>query len=741
MSDDLDRLLRRAERERRARKEAERLLEERSLALYHSSQKLRLELDRNQRYLDTVQTVMVALDGEGRISMINRKGCELLAYEERELLGRNWFETCLPQPLGMETVYPVFRRILSGDLQAVEHVENPILCRDGQQRLIAWHNAYFTDDQGGIVGTLSSGEDITEHKQAQERLRLAATVYETSQEGMTVTDATGRIVSVNRAFSEITGYTESEVLGRNPSLLKSGRHDSEFYRALWRAIRETGRWQGEIWNRRKNGEIYPEWLSINAVCDDEDRVSHYVAAFSDITRVKESEERLEQLAHYDPLTGLPNRLLLQARLTHAIGRARREGHRVGLLYLDLDRFKDINDSLGHPAGDELLMGIAGRLAPRIRAEDTLARQGGDEFVLLLERLDDPQGAAQLAQSILHLLADPFLIAGREVYISASIGISLFPDDAADATQLSRNADSALYQAKTGGRNTYRFYTEALTRAAEERLALEGDLRRALERGEFEVYYQPQVDTFDGRLVGVEALVRWNHPQQGLVSPARFIPVAEETGLIVPLGEWVLRSACVQAKAWLDAGLPPLNLAVNLASRQFREHDLAERVAAILAETGYPAGRLELEITESAIMEQGEEAIAMLRQLKGLGVSIAIDDFGTGYSSLAYLKRFPVDKLKVDRGFIRDIPEDQNDMEIAATIIAMAKNLRLKVLAEGVETEAQLAFLQVHGCETYQGYLFSRPVPAEELEALVRVGTARMQGRTEQERLAAQETPR
>lgn len=592
MNEDPERLRRRAERERRARKEAERLLEEKSLALYLSSQQLR-------SVLDSAGDGIFGTDLEGRCTFINAAGLRLLGYERAEdLLGR--------------------------DILALSHHTRA----DGTP---------YPADACPVSRAISTGEGI---------------------------------------------LVDDEV----------------FFRA--------------------DGSAFPTEYRAHPLRHGKQTMGA-VVTFRDITRLKESEERLEHLAHYDPLTGLPNRLLLQSRLSHAIDRARRGEHRAGLLFLDLDRFKDVNDSLGHPAGDELLMGIAKRLLPRIRGEDTLARQGGDEFVLLLERIGDPQDAAQFAQSILRLLADPFHIAGREVYIGASIGISIYPDDAADATQLNRNADTALYQAKTGGRNTYRFYTEAMTCAANERLALEGDLRRALEQNEFQVHYQPQVDTSDGRLVGVEALVRWNHPRDGLISPARFIPVAEETGLIAPIGEWVLRSACAQAKAWLDAKMPPITLAVNLASHQFSSRKLADRVAAILTETGYPAEHLELEITESAIMEQGEEAIAILRQIKELGVFIAIDDFGTGYSSLAYLKRFPVDKLKVDQSFIRDIPQDQNDMEIAATIIAMAKNLRLKVLAEGVETEAQLAFLKERGCEQYQGYLYSRPVPAGEIEAFAR----------------------
>ncbi len=416
---------------------------------------------------------------------------------------------------------------------------------------------------------------------------------------------------------------------------------------------------------------------------------------------------------------LPNRTLFHSRLSHAIQLARRNEKRLALLFLDMDGFKNINDSLGHPAGDELLQAVARRMADHLRAVDTLARVGGDEFVILLENLRDSKEAAIVAQNVLSLLLKPFrLDAGQEVFIGTSIGISLFPDDADDATRLVRNADAALYQAKAQGRNTYRFYTEELTRSANERLRLESSLRRALENDEFIVHYQPQISLRDGRMVGAEALVRWRISDGKLIPPGQFIPLAEETGLIRPIGEWVMRTACAQFPAWEDAGLVPISLAVNLSTRQFEQRDLAERMRAILVETGFPATRIEFEITESAIMEQGEHAFDTLAKLKNLGATLSIDDFGTGYSSLAYLRRFAVDKLKIDQSFIREIPRNTNDQEIAATIIAMARNLKLHVLAEGVETQDQLDFLVMHGCDAYQGYLFSPPIAAEDFQRLL-----------------------
>lgn len=558
-----------------------------------------------------------------------------------------------------------------------------------------------------------------ERGRAELSLRQAAAVFKSTREGVVITDLQPRIVDINPAYTAITGYTEADVLGRNPNMLQSGREDLTFYQAMWGSIIETGHWQGEIWNRRKNGELFPELLTISTVYDAEGLPSNYVGVMTDISQLKDSEARLEHLAHYDPLTHLPNRLLLQSRLKHALETAERHKRRVAVLYIDLDRFKNVNDSLGHPVGDELLEALALRMRARLREDDTLGRLGGDEFLLILEDVQRPDNAAEMAKEMIQMLEQSFhLPSGHEVYVGASIGISLYPDDGLTSTALIQHADVALYQAKETGRNTFSFYTPGLTEAADERLEMEARLRRALVQNEFVLHYQPQVDMHTGKVTGCEALVRWNDPERGLISPIRFIPLAEETGLIVPLGEWVLHQACVQARAWLDAGLPPLLLAVNLSARQLQQANIVERVAAILDKTGLPAAHLKLELTESMIMGHGEEAVVLLQALKDLGLSLSIDDFGTGYSSLAYLKRFPIDELKIDQGFVRDIPLDHNDMEIAAAIISLARSMRLKVVAEGVETEAQRDFLLQQGCNAYQGYLFSEPLPAEDLARLV-----------------------
>lgn len=558
---------------------------------------------------------------------------------------------------------------------------------------------------------------------AAETLRQAAAVFESTREGVVITDLQPRILAVNRAYTEITGYSEEQVLGKNPKIIRSGRHDEIFYQAMWASLNSVGHWRGEIWNRRKNGEVYPQWLTISTVRNEIGEPSNYVGVFTDITQMKQSEARLTHLAHYDPLTGLPNRLLVQSRLQHAIERAQRHHHRVAVLYVDLDRFKNINDSLGHPVGDELLIMLSARMKKRLREEDTLARLGGDEFLLMLEDIKEPREPAKLAQNLMSLLSMPFALpSGHEIFVNASIGISLYPDDASSVTELIQHADMAMYQAKQEGRSTYRYHTEALSIAANERLQMETRLRLALASEEFVLHYQPLIDARSQRVVGVEALLRWQPPDRGgMVAPGKFIPTAEETGLIVPLGEWVLRAACTQGKAWTDAGLPPLVMAVNLSVRQFQSENLVRFVQQVLAETNFPAALLELELTESMFMEHAEQSIDTLRTLKALGVSLAIDDFGTGYSSLTYLKRFPIDKLKIDQSFVQGLAEDLNDREIAATIIAMARGLKLKVLAEGVESQQQLAFLQQHGCDYYQGYLFHKPAPASELETWLRDG--------------------
>lgn len=557
-------------------------------------------------------------------------------------------------------------------------------------------------------------DDITERRQNEDRLKQAAAVFGNTSEGVMITDAQGVIQMVNSAFCKLTGYSEEEITGVPSSMLQSGRHDEAFYDQMWHSITETGNWQGEIWNRRKDGSTYPELLSISAIYDNHHRISHYVGVFADISRLKESEQKLSYLAHHDMLTGLPNRLMFQARLTHALDISQRQNKQLALLLLDLDRFKDVNDSFGHAAGDELLQQVAAMLKERLRQVDTVCRMGGDEFAIILENVHSEEDAGMLADEIIALLSRTWNLSnGCEATIGASVGISLYPSQSSDAESLLQHADAALYQAKGEGRGLFRYFSEELTFGARKRLELEARLLRALQNDELEVYYQPQIELSSGRVTGAEALVRWIDPERGVITPQEFILLAEQTGIIKEISAVVLRKSCAQLKAWLQQGIEPIHVAVNLSAVQLRHSNIKEVIAEVLEESQLPACYLELEITESALMEREQESIDQLNELRALGVSIAIDDFGTGYSSLAYLKKFPIDVLKIDKSFVADIPHDKDDMVIASTIVAMGHSLGLKVVAEGVETEAQLTFLQSKDCHLYQGYLCSPPLPSNQ----------------------------
>ena len=556
-------------------------------------------------------------------------------------------------------------------------------------------------------------EEIAERELAEEKLRLSAKVFDNTVEGVIITDAEQHILAVNRAFTRVTGYDEEEMKGSTPRLLKSGRHDHMFYEEMWRSLNENGQWIGEIWNRRKNGEVYPERLTIGAVKDPGGAIKHYVGVFSDITDIKRSQERLDFLAHHDPLTNLPNRLLFNHRLQHSIGLARRNSRQLAVLFIDLDHFKNVNDTLGHDLGDELLKTVAASLGGQIRKSDTLARIGGDEFILLLDSVETPRYAAAIAEKFLHILSRTVNISGYDITISASIGIAFFPGDGEDAITLVKNADTAMYFAKTQGRNAYHFYSPKMSDYARERLHLEGLLRRAIERDELLLHYQPKLDLATGALTGVEALVRWNSPELGMVSPLRFIPIAEDIGFISTLGEWVLRTACRQIIAWEAAGFHLPSMAVNLSVRQMDRGDIVDTVTRVLQETGLQPSRLELEVTESAIMKN-DQALEQLDSLRALGIELSVDDFGTGYSSLSYLRRLRVQKLKIDRSFITDVTSEPSREAIVRAVIAMAKALGLKVIAEGIETEVEAEFLRSEGCHQGQGYLFSRPLPPEDL---------------------------
>ncbi|ROM80208.1 GGDEF domain-containing protein [Pseudomonas brassicacearum] len=554
-----------------------------------------------------------------------------------------------------------------------------------------------------------------ELKVDRERLRQAAAVFDCTREGVLVTDRNGLIVHVNRAFMTITGYVRDEVLGQRPNLFKSGRHGPDFYRDMFASLTSAGEWSGEIWNRRKSGEIYPQWQTIRVIYDDSDQISHYVAVFSDISAIKDSQHELAHLAHHDPLTGLPNRLLFSDRTEQALASAQLHKRSCALLLVDLDHFKNINDSLGHNVGDELLKGVSKRFRGLFAPGVTLARLGGDEFAVLVENCSQPGQAAVLARRILDALKEPLRIDQQSLFINASIGISLFPGDALNAGQLLRNADSALFKAKSAGRDGYALYTEELTAHAQQRVEIASELRRALEQQELRVHYQPVHDLATSRVIGVEALVRWQHPKRGLVSPAEFIPIAERTGLIAQIDAWVMDQACRQMCQWQQAGVVLSFVAVNVSSRLFAHHELYQQVARVLHDTGLDPSCLELEVTESAVMEDPEVALEQMHRLRELGVRLAIDDFGTGYSSLLRLKRLPVQKLKIDQGFVAGLPWDEDDAAIVRVIIALARSMGMQVHAEGIEQREQAAFLLGQACELGQGYWFGRPVAAAQLD--------------------------
>lgn len=542
---------------------------------------------------------------------------------------------------------------------------------------------------------------------------LAGKVFEILDDGIMVTDVNQTIVYVNATFTRLTGYTLEEVAGKTPRLLSSGRHTAAFYREMWTKINETGTWQGEIWNRKKNGEVYVEELSITRVLDDEGRVSHYVGIFKDITVRKHLEAKINHQALHDVLTGLPNRYLLKERLDEAIALARKTGTGVGVFYLDLDRFKRVNDSLGHHVGDKLLKQAAERIKQCLSERDTIARLGGDELAVLVPGVERREACAAKAGRILGAFEKPFYIEGHELFVTCSIGISLFPDDAGDGDELVRLADQALYEAKNAGRNNFRFY--ARNSSADNFFSVEKALREALATNPFKVYFQPVYQSDSLKLVGAEALIRWHHPEKGIIPPAAFIPVAEESGLILRIDRWVLREACMQLARWHARGYRHLRVGVNLSMLQFQQEDLVDLIRSALGESGIPPSSLILEITEQTLMQDPESSIRTMHNIRQLGVNISLDDFGIGYSSFNYLKQLPVQKLKIDRSFTRDIAVTEKDFLIVKALIHMADSLKIDVVAEGVETKEQLDLLMAEKCTFLQGFYFSKPIPSEEFE--------------------------
>ena len=562
-------------------------------------------------------------------------------------------------------------------------------------------------------------KEIEDRKQYEKQMIQATSVFENTIEGIVITDSKGIIQRVNKAFTTITGLEPEDAIGQNPRILKSGRHDHAFYEEMWASLITRGMWEGEIWNRRKNGETYPQWLSINAIKGSEGKAIHYVGLFHDITDIKRSEDQLRYQANYDALTGLPNRQLFNDRLKVAIAHARRNNLPLGVLFIDLDDFKNVNDSQGHYFGDLMLKQVAERLTACCREEDTVARLGGDEFLLLAQYIrEEEPAAASLAERIIESFKKPFTLKDKQIFVNASIGITIFPDDGSDIETLVKNADVAMYRAKDHGKNQFRLFTDVMNREVMRRIALGNDLRGGLEREEFMVYYQPKVNIQTGVVSGMEALVRWNRLKKEMVPPGEFIALAEDLGVIFPLGEWVLSTACRQAREFGVACHRDLCVAVNLSVKQFRQKNLIDVIRETLHKTGLSPNLLTIEITENIVISDIDATIETLKLLKELGIHVSIDDFGTGYSSLSYLKKMPLSELKIDKSFVDDTPDNAEASAIVKMVLSLAKSLNLKTVAEGVETKKQLAFLRNEGCDEMQGYLFSKPLPAPEMEALL-----------------------
>lgn len=648
-------------------------------------------------------------NSKGKLVYVSSRVESYLGYTADSLIGRNLYSLVCPEELAK----------VRAEISPFVLARRPILDHESRYRSFSGERGYSLmnavpkfDSAGGFDGYLGVVKDITERKKAEQQLRLFQRVVESAIEGIVVTNKDAEIIAVNPAFSTITGYTEAEVIGNTPRLLKSEHHDDEFYQHMWHSLLHEGQWAGEIWNRRKNGESYPEWLSISSITDHDQGPTHFVGVFHDITDSKLKEDHIRFQALHDALTGLPNRVLFYDRLHVAIQHAQREDTELAVLFFDLDNFKNINDTLGHSVGDTLLQEVAVRATALVRSEDTIARLGGDEFVVLVKESPQLDIAVSVAKRIRESLHSAFQIREHELFVSASIGIAHFPKDGAEPETLIKKADLAMYRAKSGGRDGYRLYLPEMDAGAGERLALESQLRRAVDEHGLTVVFQPKLHLASGKVQGAEALVRWQNAEGNSVSPAEFIPIAEQSGLISRLDEDVLRMSCRHVVPLLQNGFSDLHISVNLSARHAGQADLVGRILAILDETGFPPENLELEITETTLLDEFERVARKLRALADSGVQISIDDFGTGYSSFYYLKKLPIHRIKIDQSFVRELSVDTDDAEIVSSMLAMAHSLGLEVVAEGVETREQLEFLAKRDCDEIQGYYFSKPLEPE-----------------------------
>lgn len=671
------------------------------------------------RYLDLYELApigYITLTRSDQISAINLTGANLLGEERSKLLQRRFARFIVPEDRDFWHRY--FMQALRQDSSST--CELTLQRGDGTFFDASLDCLRSSGDDASMQTLRVAISDITARRQRNEEERRIAAIAFESQEGMMVTDPNGVIIRVNRAFTQLTGYSAEEAIGHTPALLNSGRQSKDFYREMWEALEDCGYWQGKLWNRSKNGELFAEWLTISAVSGPDGCTSHYVGAFSDITRHLEAEAEIHRLAYFDALTHLPNRRLLLDRIAQAMAGSARSNTFGAVLFLDLDNFKTLNDTRGHDVGDQLLLEAAQRIQEQVREGDTVARLGGDEFVVMLLNLstDAHEAAAHtrlVGEKIREALAQPYALHGGDFHCTSSIGISMFRNHDMPVDTLLKHADLAMYEAKSSGRNALRFFDPAMQTALDERSALEADLRNAVRDGQLHAFYQPQLDD-SGRVIGAEALLRWQHPVRGMVLPGAFIPLAEATDLIRPLGRWVLESACRQIRKWSASETTRhLTVAVNVSARQFNQNDFVKELAAIIARTGADPARLKLELTESLLIEDIDDIVLRMQQIKAQGISLSLDDFGTGFSSLSCLKRLPLDQIKVDQAFVRDLVIDPDDETIVQAIVTMGRILGLDVIAEGVETIAQRDRLREYGCLRYQGYLFAPPLAPDEFE--------------------------
>lgn len=673
------------------------------------------ERNRFEKYLQTVESIIVSMDASGHIILINRKGCDLFGYSQEELIGKKWFEFCLPQPDGIEQIYPVFLKIMAGEMSGSEYFENSIQTKSGEVRLIAWHNTYLTDENDIIIGTLSSGEDITQRRKAEENLRLAASVFSHTREAILITSPENIIIDMNDSVERITGYSRQELIGKNPNIISSGKHTTSFYKEMWETLQKEGFWNGEIYNRRKNGDVYIEMLTISAVKNENDTIVRYVALFSDITPLKEQQKRLEYIAHYDALTGLPNRVLFSDRLGQAIVHSRRNQLSVAVIYLDLDGFKEINDTHGHDNGDKLLSIIADRMKQALRQGDTITRLGGDEFVAVLLDLQTHKDCIPFLNRLLGAASEVVHYNGLVMQVTASIGVSFFDAiDTIDSDQLLRHADQAMYQAKLLEKNRFHIFDaqqDATLKAHHEKLQT---IAKALESKEFRLYYQPKVNMRSGEIVGFEALIRWKHPLEGVLSPNEFLPFIENSTLDIRVGEWVLQEAIEQIAQWKAQNLHYI-VNINISAMHLLHQDFLAYIQTLLQQySSVQTSDFILEILETSALEDISQVTKIMQKCHALGIRFALDDFGTGYSSLTYLKRLPASELKIDQSFIRDMLYDPDDLAILDGVIGLANAFRRNVIAEGVEEIKQGEFLLRLGCDVAQGYAIARPMPSDEV---------------------------